>query len=91
MLKWMKPGFVMDRLWWAGPGLGRARPASQARPINFLYDGPRPSPAHQIKYSEDGPRPGPAHHIFKTSLPGPAPSDPAHHFLKGLDRARPVP
>ena len=40
------------------PGVGLAGPASPARPINFLYDGPRPGQAHQISIWWAAARPG---------------------------------
>ena len=66
----------MGRGWWAGPGLGRPGPASPARPIIFLYDGP------------DGPRPGPAHQIL---IGGPLPGPVRQISERGWAAARPRP
>ena len=73
------------------PGVGLAGPASPARPINFLYDGPRPGQAHQISiwWAAARPgsssfggcaaaRPGPAHQLFG----GWPPAGPAHNYWK---------
>ena len=63
------PGFVMGRHWSAGPRLGRAGLPGPARPIDFSYDGPRPSPAHQFFRGQAAAWPSPSHFQISTARP----------------------
>ena len=80
----------MGRGWWAGPGLGRPGPASPARPIIFLYDGPdgpRPGPAHQILIG--GPRPGPVRQISERGWAAARPR-PSNFWRMGRGPTQPI-
>ena len=90
-------GLVMGRRWRAGLGLGRAGPASPARPINVLYDEPRPGMAPQMFRGCAAARPGPSNFQgmditfsknHSPARPGPSHGSEAHETraLYGLAR-----